>query len=302
VRLRTSYKQSCRSFNSLNSIRLLFLVSIPVISVLFVGPYFAHGQLATAPMKIGVKITSLTANQIVPVGELTIYGTSSDTPATNCHVYVDWNDIKPMQNVTGIGSGGPNDYSSWTFTYTQNYHLITEGINELTSKISCNGNSGIGNTTTKYYSINITGSTNPTSFTIPTATDNPSDNSSSRTQSIGYHSIIPQYYNTFTNESHQVSNDNVRELRVPNSNTIIEIRSGYSDDNKAFGDNKKDDEKIEFHTMSSLISSKVENMKDGRNNLNIKWYKGEPTHQDLNKYIHNLIKEKLDRISERLSD
>ena len=109
MRLHICYKQSCRYFNSLKSIRLLFLVTIPVISVLFVGPYFAHGQLATAPMKIGVKITSPTANQVVPVGELTIYGTSSDTPETNCLVYVDWNDAKPMQNVTGIGSGGPTD-------------------------------------------------------------------------------------------------------------------------------------------------------------------------------------------------
>ena len=213
MRLRICYKQSCSYFNSLNSIRLLLLVSIPVISVLFVEPYFAHGQLATAP--IGVKITSPTANEVVPVGQLTIYGTSSDTPATNCEVYVDWNDAKPMQNVTGIGSGGPNDHSNWTFTYTQKYHLIIEGNNELTSKISCYTNSGISNMTTKYYSINVTGSSNPTSFTVPTTSDNRGfDNSTTRATSTGYHSVLPQYSNILSNDSSNVK-DNASDIRVP---------------------------------------------------------------------------------------
>ena len=220
MRLRICYKQSCSYFNSLNSIRLLLLVSIPVISVLFVGPYFAHGQLATAPMKIGVKITSPTANEVVPVGQLTIYGTSSDTPATNCQVYVDWNDAKPMQNVTGIGSGGPNDHSNWTFTYTQKYHLIIEGNNELTSKISCYTNSGISNMTSKYYSINVTGSSNPTSFTVPTTSDNRGfDNSTTRATSPVYHSVLPQYSNILSNDSSNVK-DNASDIRVPKSSDL----------------------------------------------------------------------------------
>ena len=65
---------------------------------------------------MGVKITSPKANQTVPIGTLTIYGTSSDTPDTNCKVFVDWNNTKPMQNVTGIGPGGLDDYSKWTYT------------------------------------------------------------------------------------------------------------------------------------------------------------------------------------------
>jgi hypothetical protein len=277
-----------------------------LISVIFVEPYFIHAQLSNTndtktSHKIGIKITSPKANQTVPLGELTIYGTSSDTPETNCLVYVDWNDTKPMQNVTGIGSGGPNDYSNWTFTYTQKYYLITEGNNELTSKISCYTNSGISNMTTKYYSINVTGSSNPTSFTVPTTSNNRGfDNSTTRATSPGYHSVLPQYSTILSNDSSNVK-ENARDIRVPKSSTYIEIRSGYSDDSKK-ADNKKDNEKIEIHTMSSLISSKLEKMKDGRNNLNIKWYKGEPTHQDLNKYIHNLIKEKLDRISDKLTD
>jgi hypothetical protein len=277
-----------------------------LISVIFVGPYFIHAQLSNTndtktSQKIGIKITSPKTNQTVPLGQLTIYGTSSDTPETNCLVYVDWNDAKPMQNVTGIGSGGLNDYSNWTFTYTQKYYLIAEGNNELTSKISCYTNSGISNMTTKYYSINVTGSSNPTSFTVPTTSDNRGfDNSTTRAISPGYHSVLPQYSNILSNDSSNVK-DNASDIRVPKSSTYIEIRSGYSDDSKK-ADNKKDNEKIEIHAMSSLMSSKLEKMKDGRNNLNIKWYKGEPTHQDLNKYIHNLIKEKLDRISDKLTD
>lgn len=277
-----------------------------LISVIFVGPYFIHAQLSNTndtktSQKIGIKITSPKANQTVPLGQLTIYGTSSDTPETNCLVYVDWNDAKPMQNVTGIGSGGLNDYSNWTFTYTQKYYLIAEGNNELTSKISCYTNSGISNMTTKYYSINVTGSSNPTSFTVPTTSDNRGfDNPTTRATSPGYHSLLPQYSNILSNDSSNVK-DNASDIRVPKSSTYIEIRSGYSDDSKK-ADSKKDNEKIEIHTISSLISSKLEKIKDGRNNLNIKWYKGEPTHQDLNKYIHNLIKEKLDRISDKLTD
>jgi hypothetical protein len=103
----------------------------------------------------GVRIISPKANTTVPVGPLTIYGISSDTPQTNCKVYVDWNDLKPMQNVTAKGPTGSNDYSNWTYTYAPNYHLITPGINELTSKITCFDNPG--NLTNKYYSVNITG-------------------------------------------------------------------------------------------------------------------------------------------------
>ena len=87
----------------------------------------------TSPHKLGVKITSQSKNATVPGGQLVISGISSDTAITNCMVPADWNDLKPMQNVTAKGLGGANDYSNCTYTYNESYHNITAGINELTS-------------------------------------------------------------------------------------------------------------------------------------------------------------------------
>ena len=98
-----------------------------------------------------IEITSLQDGQMVPVGELTIQGTSSD--------------ITPMQNATGSGSGGATDYSNWTFAYTPDYQTITEGTNELTAKISC---FDVGPTPiSKYNSVNITGLPSPDTFAAP---------------------------------------------------------------------------------------------------------------------------------------
>jgi hypothetical protein len=94
----------------------------------------AYAQLQNP---LALKITSHEQGQEVPVGELTISGTSTDNATSDCIVYADVNDIKPFQNVTATGPGGVNDYSNWTFTYTDNYQLITNGTNELTAKLSC---------------------------------------------------------------------------------------------------------------------------------------------------------------------
>ena len=110
----------------------------------------------TVAHKIGVKIISPLKNTTVSAGQLIIHGISSDTPKINCRVYADWNDLKPMQNVTANGPAGPNDYSNWTYTYNESYHNISAGINELTSKITCYDNPS--NITSKYYSVNVTGS------------------------------------------------------------------------------------------------------------------------------------------------
>jgi hypothetical protein len=100
----------------------------------------AYAQLSNTVIS-DVNITSPAPGQQVPVGELTISGTSADNATTNCQVDVDWNNQKPYQKTLATGPGGVNDYSNWTFTYTKDYQLITNGTNELTSKLSCTDNS-----------------------------------------------------------------------------------------------------------------------------------------------------------------
>lgn len=104
---------------------------------------------------IGVKIDTPVDSTSLPAGDLTIYGSSSDDDTTNCQVYADWNDLKPMQNVSANGPKGISDFSKWSFTYTNNYHNIVQGQNELTSKITCYDSGQ--NASSKSYSINVTG-------------------------------------------------------------------------------------------------------------------------------------------------
>ncbi|HEX7274031.1 MAG TPA: hypothetical protein VF248_00275, partial [Nitrososphaeraceae archaeon] len=116
------------------------------------NPVFAQLPSATG---IGVVINTPTDSANLPIGDLTIHGTSSDSNTTDCQVFADWNDLKPMQSVTANGPKGNSDYSKWSFTYTSGYHGIVEGPNELTSKITCFEQGQ--NASSKSYSINVTG-------------------------------------------------------------------------------------------------------------------------------------------------
>jgi len=121
-------------------------------------------QQQPSPM-LSIKITSPSTGQQVPVGELTISGTSTDNATSDCTVYADWNNTKPFQTAIAAGPGGANDYSRWIFTYTADYHLITNGTNNLTSKLSCVGDDSTVGTAniTKSYSVNVIGVTSTTS-------------------------------------------------------------------------------------------------------------------------------------------
>jgi hypothetical protein len=133
---------------------------------------------------ISINILSPLSNQQVPVGELTISGSSSDNSTAQCQVYVDWNNLKPYQLATPNGSNGSGDFSSWSYTYTSKYHLIQTGLNDLTSKITCLVPPA-GPTVTKWYSINVTGSTSPnqsSSVPLPLPTANTNAPASSDTQ------------------------------------------------------------------------------------------------------------------------
>ena len=151
---------------------VLFTLAVPLILYSAVQDYhYFHTldvqaqlqpqQQQPSPM-LSIKITSPMTGQQVPVGELRISGTSTDSATTDCTVYADWNNTKPFQTATATGPAGVNDYSRWTFTYTDDYHLITNGTNNLTSKLSCVGDdSNIGTTAnlTKSYSANVIGIT-----------------------------------------------------------------------------------------------------------------------------------------------
>jgi hypothetical protein len=119
-------------------------------------PQYLSPQQASPSFQpaVAVKITSPTTSQNVSTGQLTITGTSTDTTTRECQVYADWNDRKPFQRVVAAGPAGNGDYSRWNYTYTATYHEITNGTNELTSKISCLANP---TNLTKWYSINVTG-------------------------------------------------------------------------------------------------------------------------------------------------
>jgi hypothetical protein len=124
-----------------------------VLLIMFIS--IEHGVYA-----ITIKIDSPLSNQQVPVGELKISGTSSDNSSAQCQVYVDWNNLKPYQLATPTGSNGTSDFSTWSFTYSSKYHLIQTGLNDLTSKITCLVPPA-GPTVTKWFSINVTGSSSP---------------------------------------------------------------------------------------------------------------------------------------------
>jgi hypothetical protein len=120
-------------------------------------PQSATPPNTSIPPTPTIQITSHQDGSQVPVGELTIQGTSSDNPERNCQVYADVNDIAPLQNATATGVNGGDDYSQWTFTYTQDYQLITQGANELTAKISCFDVGITAMPLSEWHSINVTG-------------------------------------------------------------------------------------------------------------------------------------------------
>jgi hypothetical protein len=141
----------CQLFNSnVNSVKkallpfsfhkILRTITAPgtLAIIILVSATFTNTSIyAQLQNTLGLKITSHEQGQEVPIGELTISGTSTDNATSDCIVYADWNNLKPFQKAVPSGPGGVNDYSTWNFTYTQNYHLIANGTNELTSKLSC---------------------------------------------------------------------------------------------------------------------------------------------------------------------
>ena len=127
-----------------------------------------HPNLPTSkiPLSHGMalKIVSPGKGQHIPTGtNLTVTGTSSDNSSTNCQISLLLNDLKPYQKATPTGksSSGGEDYSSWRYVLNNStYSSIKQGINKITSKMTCVNtdqprvtNPGVS----KWYSINVTG-------------------------------------------------------------------------------------------------------------------------------------------------
>ena len=110
-----------------------------------------------------LNINSLTANENVSTGNITVYGTSMDDFYKDCQVYVSKNNL-PFQKATAAGLTGARDFSAWKFTYTDDYASITPGnTNSLAAKLSCgeNVNSKTNSSETTYATVNIIGINQP---------------------------------------------------------------------------------------------------------------------------------------------
>ena len=247
-----------------------------ILSVAGVNSVFAQ-EAADEP---GVTISSPEQGQQVPVGQLTISGTSTDNPTTDCQVSVDVNDIEPLQNATATGPGGVNDYSTWQFTYTEDYQLIEEGVNELTSKLTCISNPP---NIARYYSVNVIGvaannqtlqpiqtanNTAPLLSPMPSANDNQSKTMTK----------------TFTISETGIANSNPITMTVGEANTCN--KDLIISDIISFGDDGEGQDAIETNILdnnlntrwsSETVGSWIQTDLGGKNvvcSLDIAWYKG----------------------------
>jgi len=196
--------------------KCLLLFGMFLISSIVWNPVLAQIPPETA---ISIKInTPADLARVVRSGDLTIYGTSSDDGTKNCKVYADWNDMKPMQNVTPNGPKGNADYSKWSFTYTGSYHNIVEGPNELTSKITCYDQGQ--NASSKFYSINVTGTTDGNENTNnPVQTSNENTNNDVGKVLPVKNSNSNSADNTVQTSNENTNNDVSKVLPVKNNNS-----------------------------------------------------------------------------------
>ena len=213
---------------------LIILFAVGVILLLdYAFPAYYNVLLVQAQLQqqpsaiIGIKITSPVADQQIPVGELTISGISTDNATTDCTVYADWNNLKPFQTAVATGPGGVNDYSTWTFTYTDDYHLITNGTNDLTSKLSCVDESNFGTANlTKNYSIDVIGiATTRASEAAAVSTQGEVQKQQQSSAIDNNNSLINGMSNTVNNNATTTTSDNetkvVVEEEIPTANNNI---------------------------------------------------------------------------------
>jgi hypothetical protein len=233
-----------------------------------------------------IKILSHLTGQKVPTGELTISGISSDDPTSDCQVSLIWNDSRPYQDATPAGSRGEDDFSNWTFTFTEDYHVITEGVNKLTSKITCTNNTA-GNYGTKWYSVNVIGINNNSSVASLKLNTLDNNNYDKKTDVI-----LPFASNVSANAAVSMidSGSNNSDINCSNSSVVIsDVKAIGYDGDDSFPKNAFDNNletrwshegsgswiQLDLGT-SSLICS-----------MDIAWYKGDERSNDFSISLSN---------------
>ena len=204
--------------------KILLLLGTFLISSIVWNPVVAQIPPETG---LSININTPADSASVPSGDLTIYGTSSDDDTKNCQVYADWNDLKPMQNVIPNGPKGNADYSKWSYTYTGSYHNIVEGSNELTSKIACFDQGQ--NATSKFYSINVTGTTGGSEITKNSVQQSSEDTNTNNktsnvlpvknTKSTGTYKILPLYSESSEKVANPASSEDADKKEVTSTDT-----------------------------------------------------------------------------------
>jgi hypothetical protein len=214
------------------NIGLPILFGIFLISSIILSPVFAQLPTMTS---VGVKINTPSDSVNVPVGDLTIYGASSDNNSTNCQVYADWNDMKPMQVVTADGPNGDADYSEWSYTFNSKYHGIVEGPNELTSKITCYDQAQ-KLATSKSYSINVTGTTDDSEVVNNTANQNTVSESEEDTKVLPVKSSSSSSNNESSNDTVEKSNESTVSESEEDTKVLPVKSSSSSSNNESSND------------------------------------------------------------------
>jgi hypothetical protein len=140
---------------SVSSVKFVFSL---VIIILFAWTICIPSVSALPQQQtlVGVKITNPAKGQQMAIGKnLTLSGTSSYGPTSNCGVFIIVDGVKPYQKTIPIGQGVGNNYSNWKYTLTSTYAgIIKEGTNRITAKLLCKADPV---NLTKFYSINVTG-------------------------------------------------------------------------------------------------------------------------------------------------
>jgi hypothetical protein len=115
----------------------------------------SYAIIPNVPDKLRVKISYPPFNHQVPLGELPVFGSSSDNESSLCEVYLDWNNDNDFHQARAAGPGGYTDFSTWIYVYSEKNHLIVNGTNDLTAKLLCSVDNNFN--LTRYNSIKIIG-------------------------------------------------------------------------------------------------------------------------------------------------